>query len=165
VAAERAWCAEAEHAGLAQGPRRVVRHTAQPFALIGLPGEIPTAAHPPRHRLGALGAARPGGNTSSFSGIVGAADGPHPHTLPARPAPPQALHSAATAYADGRLRDADLSPATIAQALNVSVRTLHRAFPDGESVMGYVRRSRLQAAHRELDRPDSPYTVAEVAAR
>ncbi len=86
------------------------------------------------------------------------------HHIPA-PAPPQALHTAATAYADSRLRDTDLSPATIAQALNVSVRTLHRAFADGESVMGYVRRSRLRAARRELDQPDSPYTVAEAAAR
>ncbi|MER5941619.1 helix-turn-helix domain-containing protein [Streptomyces sp. NPDC001928] len=79
--------------------------------------------------------------------------------------PPQSLRAAATAYADSRLRDPDLAPATIARTLNVSVRTLHRAFADGETVMAYVRRRRLEGAHRELDRPGSPYTVADVAAR
>ncbi|MGW1754049.1 helix-turn-helix domain-containing protein [Streptomyces mirabilis] len=79
--------------------------------------------------------------------------------------PPQSLRAAATAYADSRLRDPDLAPATIARALNVSVRTLHRAFADGETVMAYVRRRRLEGARRELDCPGSPYTVADVAAR
>ncbi|MFG2364763.1 helix-turn-helix domain-containing protein [Streptomyces mirabilis] len=79
--------------------------------------------------------------------------------------PPQSLRAAATAYADSRLRDPDLAPATIARALNVSVRTLHRAFADGETVMAYVRRRRLEGARRELDCPGSPYSVADVAAR
>ncbi|WP_051741629.1 helix-turn-helix domain-containing protein [Streptomyces xylophagus] len=79
--------------------------------------------------------------------------------------PPQSLRAVATAYADSRLRDPDLTPATIARALNVSVRTLHRAFADGETVMAYVRRRRLEGARRELDCPGSPYTVADVAAR
>lgn len=79
--------------------------------------------------------------------------------------PPRSLRAAATAYADGGLRDPDLTPADIARALNVSVRTLHRAFADGESLMAYVRRRRLEGARRELGRPGSPYTVAEVAAR
>lgn len=79
--------------------------------------------------------------------------------------PPQSLRAAATAYADSRLRDPDLAPATIARALNVSVRTLHRAFADGQTVMAYVRRRRLEGARRELDCPGSPYTVADVAAR
>ncbi|MFE7773490.1 helix-turn-helix domain-containing protein [Streptomyces sp. NPDC057445] len=79
--------------------------------------------------------------------------------------PPQSVRAMATAYADSRLRDPDLAPATIARALNVSVRTLHRAFADGETVMAYVRRRRLEGARRELDRPGSPYTVADVAAR
>ncbi|WP_406187783.1 helix-turn-helix transcriptional regulator [Streptomyces sp. NBC_01006] len=48
--------------------------------------------------------------------------------------------------------------------MNVSVRTLHRAF-DGETVMAYVRRRRLEGARSDLDRSGSPYTVAEVAAR
>ncbi|MFF2130250.1 helix-turn-helix domain-containing protein [Streptomyces olivochromogenes] len=79
---------------------------------------------------------------------------------------PSSLRAAATAYADSRLRDPGLTPATIAGALNVSIRTLHRAFADdGETVMAYVRRRRLEGARRELDRPGSPYTVAEVAAR
>ena len=79
--------------------------------------------------------------------------------------PPQSLRAAATAYADSRLRDPDLTPATIARALNVSVRTLHRAFADGETVMAHVRRRRLEGARRELDLPGSPFTVADIAAR
>ncbi|MFD7834701.1 helix-turn-helix domain-containing protein [Streptomyces sp. NPDC059761] len=78
--------------------------------------------------------------------------------------PLQTLHAAATAYAERRLTDPGLNPAVIAQALNVSVRTLHRAF-DGETVMAYVRRRRLEGARSDLDRPGSPYTVAEVSAR
>ncbi|MFE2420979.1 helix-turn-helix domain-containing protein [Streptomyces hokutonensis] len=49
--------------------------------------------------------------------------------------------------------------------MNVSVRTLHRAFADGESVMAHVRRRRLEGARRELGLPGSPYTVADIAAR
>ncbi|MFI6404537.1 helix-turn-helix domain-containing protein [Streptomyces sp. NPDC050548] len=79
--------------------------------------------------------------------------------------PPRSLRAAAVAHADSRLRDPDLSPAAIARALNVSVRTLHRAFADGESVMAHVRRRRLEGAHRELGLPGGPFTVADIAAR
>jgi AraC-like DNA-binding protein len=78
--------------------------------------------------------------------------------------PPRTWRTAAMAYADRRLKNPSLTPAVIAQALNVSVRTLHRAF-DGETVMAYVRRRRLGGARSDLDRPGSPYTVAEAAAR
>ncbi|WP_167449954.1 helix-turn-helix transcriptional regulator [Streptomyces hyaluromycini] len=81
------------------------------------------------------------------------------------PAPAPTLRAAATAYADRRLRDPGLTPAAIARALHVSVRTLHRAFADGESVMAYVRRRRLESARRELDHPGGEYTVADVASR
>ncbi|MGW7540813.1 AraC family transcriptional regulator [Streptomyces sp. NPDC054770] len=81
------------------------------------------------------------------------------------PAPAQALRAAATAYVDQRLRDPDLTPAAIARALNVSVRTLHRAFADGESVMAHVRRRRLEGARSELDQPGGTYTVADIASR
>ncbi|MFJ9709128.1 helix-turn-helix domain-containing protein [Streptomyces sp. NPDC101234] len=81
-------------------------------------------------------------------------------------APPPSPRAAATAYADSRLRDPGLTPAAIARALNVSVRTLHRAFADdGETVMAQIRRRRLEGARRELGLPGSPYTVADVAAR
>ncbi|MEU9157997.1 helix-turn-helix domain-containing protein [Streptomyces sp. NPDC048417] len=86
-------------------------------------------------------------------------------TRPSFAVPPGTLRAAATAYADSRLRDPDLTPAAVARSLNVSVRTLHRAFADGESLMAHVRRRRLEGARREPDRPGSPYTVAEVAAR
>ncbi|MGH1556477.1 helix-turn-helix domain-containing protein [Streptomyces sp. L7] len=49
--------------------------------------------------------------------------------------------------------------------MNVSVRTLHRAFADGESVMAHVRRRRLEGARRELGLPGGPFTVADIAAR
>ncbi|MGW4515364.1 helix-turn-helix domain-containing protein [Streptomyces sp. NPDC004393] len=84
------------------------------------------------------------------------------------PPPPclsRALHGAATAHADSRLRDPGLTPATITRALNVAVRTLYRAFADGETVMAYVRRRRLEGARRELGHRSSAYTVADVAAR
>ncbi|MEU6319987.1 helix-turn-helix transcriptional regulator [Streptomyces sp. NPDC047009] len=45
------------------------------------------------------------------------------------------------------------------------VRTLHRAFADGETIMAYVCRRRLEGARRELDHPRGSYTVADVAAR
>ncbi|MER5787868.1 AraC family transcriptional regulator [Streptomyces sp. NPDC001980] len=94
-----------------------------------------------------------------LTGLIGT------HAPVAAPAPPQALRAAATAYADQRLRDPGLTPAAIARALNVSVRTLHRAFADGESVMAYVRRRRLEGARRELGLPGGTYTVADVASR
>ncbi|MFJ8848571.1 helix-turn-helix domain-containing protein [Streptomyces cyaneofuscatus] len=84
-------------------------------------------------------------------------------TLSADPllAPP--LRAAAMAYADTRLRDRDLSPAVVARALSVSVRTLHRAFAGGEeSVMAYVRRRRLEEARADLARSA---LVSDVAAR
>ncbi|MFI7000422.1 helix-turn-helix domain-containing protein [Nocardia sp. NPDC050175] len=75
----------------------------------------------------------------------------------------ESLVAAATRYADTHLHDRDLSPAVIARALCVSVRTLHRAFATAdESAMAYVRRRRLEKAHIDLTHAG---TVAEVAAR
>jgi AraC-like DNA-binding protein len=75
----------------------------------------------------------------------------------------QSLADAARRIADAALRRADLSPSMIAAALAVSVRTLHRAFADTEeSIMGYVRRRRLEMAAGDLAGPARP-TVSEVA--
>jgi AraC-like DNA-binding protein len=77
-----------------------------------------------------------------------------------------ALARAARELADEHLADPGLSPSLLARRLNVSVRTLHRAFATTEEpVAAYVRRKRLEQARRELltawDRP----SIAEAAAR
>jgi AraC-like DNA-binding protein len=62
------------------------------------------------------------------------------------------------------LTDPDLDPATVAAELHVSVRTLHRAFArDQSTVMGYVRRRRLERVAAEL--VSTSWTMAELAAR
>ncbi|WP_046729481.1 helix-turn-helix domain-containing protein [Streptomyces humi] len=77
-----------------------------------------------------------------------------------------ALLRAAMDHIEARLlADPDLSPQGIAAALNVSVRTLYRAFGQGVAspVMGYVRERRLERARAEL--LSTRLTVSEIAAR
>jgi AraC family transcriptional activator of tynA and feaB len=78
-----------------------------------------------------------------------------------------ALARAAMEIADRRLTDPDLTPAALARQLNVSVRTLHRAFATaGETVAAYIRRRRLEQARLELAAPAPRRPgVPEVAAR
>ncbi len=77
-----------------------------------------------------------------------------------------ALARAAMDLADELLTDPDLCPAALARRLNVSVRTLHRAFATAEeSVTAYVRRRRLERARLELLAPFGRPTVSELAAR
>ncbi|MDW8808815.1 helix-turn-helix domain-containing protein [Streptomyces scabiei] len=60
----------------------------------------------------------------------------------------------------------DLSPALIARALGVSLRTLHRSFSgSNDSVMSFARRLRLQGAHDDLVRTGGAAGVSEIAAR
>ncbi|MFD5082742.1 helix-turn-helix domain-containing protein [Kitasatospora sp. NPDC058406] len=82
---------------------------------------------------------------------------------------------------DRRLTDPDLSPAALARALNISVRTLHRAFATAaadrsgirggtavgraETVAGYIRGRRLEQARSALSARVGRPSVAEVAAR
>jgi AraC-like DNA-binding protein len=73
-------------------------------------------------------------------------------------------------FADGRLTDPDLTPTALARHLNVSVRTLHRAFAvTGEPVAAYIRRRRLEQARLELTAPRYPPVrrpdISEVAAK
>ena len=78
-----------------------------------------------------------------------------------------ALARAAMEIADQRLTDPDLTPTTLARQLNVSVRTLHRAFATaGETLAAYIRRRRLEHARLELgaSAPRRP-GLSEVAAR
>ncbi|WP_169797042.1 helix-turn-helix domain-containing protein [Streptacidiphilus griseoplanus] len=84
----------------------------------------------------------------------------------ADPAFRPSLRAAARHCVDSRLLDPDLSPAEIARALSVSVRTLHRAFADSdESLMAYARRRRLERAREELSTLGGRYTLSAVAAR
>jgi AraC-like DNA-binding protein len=77
-----------------------------------------------------------------------------------------ALAQAAKDLADARLADADLSPATVAAHLHVSLRTLQRAFASlDESFSAYIRRRRLEEAATALAAPGSRLTVSEAAAR
>lgn len=86
------------------------------------------------------------------------ADGTEPHLGPA-------LAQAARDLADSHLADPDLSPSMLARELNVSVRTLHRAFTTvEESVAGYIRLRRLEQARAELLTPAGRPSVAELAA-
>ena len=79
-------------------------------------------------------------------------------------APP--LARAAMKIADSHLTDPDLAPSSLARELNVSVRTLHRAFAAaGEPVAAYIRRRRLEEARLALAAPLRRLTVSDVAAR
>ncbi|MFH8407529.1 helix-turn-helix domain-containing protein [Streptomyces sp. NPDC018019] len=66
---------------------------------------------------------------------------------------------------DSRLPDPELSPATLARGLNVSIRTLQRAFAvSGESVASYIRRRRLEEARLALTTPTCRRSISELAA-
>ncbi|MFG2376837.1 helix-turn-helix domain-containing protein [Streptomyces sp. NPDC048504] len=77
-----------------------------------------------------------------------------------------ALAQAAKDLADNHLTDPDLSGAMLARELNVSVRSLQRAFAAaGESVTAYIRQRRLEEARLALSAPPSGrLSVSELAA-
>jgi AraC-like DNA-binding protein len=57
-------------------------------------------------------------------------------------------------YVDHHLDDADLNPEAIAQAMHVSVRSLHTLFhQEGTTVSRYLRRRRLERVRRDLADP------------
>lgn len=74
--------------------------------------------------------------------------------------------SAAKAYMDGRLHDADLTPADVATAVHVSTRTLYRFFQrSGEGVTEYMRGARLLRAKEEFDLRGGTVKINVVADR
>ncbi|WP_239013392.1 helix-turn-helix domain-containing protein [Streptantibioticus cattleyicolor] len=84
---------------------------------------------------------------------------------PAEPLLGPTLAQAAKDLADRRLTDPGLSPAALARELNVSVRTLHRAFAcTEETVAGYIRGRRLERARLDLLAPTGRRSVSEIAA-
>ncbi len=69
-----------------------------------------------------------------------------------------------TAHVQRHLRDPDLTPEAMAAAGLVSLRSLYALFAArGETPARYVRRRRLDAAHRELVRRGTSVSVARVA--
>ncbi|WP_234326676.1 helix-turn-helix domain-containing protein [Streptomyces sp. NRRL S-495] len=71
----------------------------------------------------------------------------------------------ALAQAAKDLADPELSPAMLARELNVSVRTLHRAFAVvGEQVSTYIRHRRLHEAKLALTAPSGRLSISELAA-
>ena len=67
------------------------------------------------------------------------------------PRPGRSLYVQALAHVERHLAEPELGPTTVAAALHVSVRYLHRAFErEGQTVAGLVRRRRLQACRRDL---------------
>ncbi|GAB7039217.1 MULTISPECIES: helix-turn-helix domain-containing protein [Catenuloplanes] len=91
--------------------------------------------------------------------VRGAAD-------PADPRLEPTLVRTAKDLARRRLTDPGLTPAALAGDLNVSLRTLQRAFAaTGESIMGYVRDQRLAEARAALTAATGRLGVAEAAAR
>jgi AraC-like DNA-binding protein len=82
------------------------------------------------------------------------------------PAKEAELVSAAKAYMDDHLLDADLSPAAVATALHVSTRTLYRSFQgSGQSVAEYMRSARLLRAKGEFDFKGRTVNINVVADR
>ncbi|WP_177244627.1 helix-turn-helix domain-containing protein [Streptomyces sp. yr375] len=91
--------------------------------------------------------------------LTGGVDGDEPQLAPA-------LAGAAQRILEGLLTEPELSPRLLARELNVSVRTLHRAFADqGEPLMAYVRRRRIERALQDLTSPGSRLSVRQAAAR
>ncbi|MGI5195751.1 helix-turn-helix domain-containing protein [Streptomyces sp. CA-288835] len=76
-----------------------------------------------------------------------------------------ALTQAAKDVANSHLADPELSPAMLARQLNVSVRTLQRAFATaGDSVAAYIRGRRLEEARLALTAPSGRWSISELAA-
>jgi len=70
------------------------------------------------------------------------------------------------AFVQHRLGDPDLSPASIAAAHHISVRSLHRLFEDGEeTVASWIRERRLERCRRDLADPRLADRPAHVIGR
>ena len=71
---------------------------------------------------------------------------------------------AAKRHIEQHLAEPDLTPAHIAAALGISVRTLHLAFePTGTSFAEHVTRRRLQECRAALERPAGTRSITDVA--
>jgi AraC-like DNA-binding protein len=86
-----------------------------------------------------------------------------PGSAPAEPSD-EATWLRVTTYVQRHLREPDLTPEAMAAAGLVSLRSLYALFAArGDTPARYVRRRRLEAAHRELVRRGTAVSVAQVA--
>ncbi|MDT3399394.1 helix-turn-helix domain-containing protein [Streptomyces sp. B1866] len=78
-----------------------------------------------------------------------------------------ALVMRAQSYAESHLGDRDLSPATLAAAVHVSVRYLHKLFADRRlTVAGWIRHRRLERCRLDLSDPvQAQWSITEIAHR
>lgn len=77
-----------------------------------------------------------------------------------------AVWAAARSHVEAHLHDPALDPRSVAAACALSLRGLYLLFErHGETVVGHVRRRRLEQAHADLVRLGPRTTVAAVAAR
>jgi AraC-like DNA-binding protein len=91
-----------------------------------------------------------------------------PNNMPEGPSlARQALRRRAVAYIDRRLGDPSLDPATVAGALGISTRYLHKVFEQSDvSVAAYIRAKRLERAREDLaDGRLGRRPIAEIASR
>ena len=91
-----------------------------------------------------------------------------PTDIPEGPSLAQAaVRRRALAYIDRRISDAALDPATVAAAIGVSTRYLHRVFESSEkSVSTHIRAKRLQRAREDLsDERLYQRSISEIAIR
>jgi len=112
-------------------------------------------------RFGPTAASRMAGNVANLLDAVAFEAEQEPVT--AR----ELLVERATAYVDAHLGRPDLGPESVARALRISVRYLHRLFQEEElTVTRLIQQRRLEACARALERhgPFGP-TLAEVARR
>lgn len=80
--------------------------------------------------------------------------------------PQRALLTRIHAFIEARLGDPALSPMMIAEAHHISPRYLYRLFEAEErSVGGWIRRRRLEQAHRDLLDPSCQLSAAAIGAR
>ncbi|MFY1687891.1 helix-turn-helix domain-containing protein [Plantactinospora sp. WMMB782] len=79
----------------------------------------------------------------------------------------QATYRQMLTFVESRLADPALSPAVIATAHHISLRSLHRLFEaDGQTVAGWIRRRRLDRCRRDLADPElAGLPIQAIAAR
>jgi AraC-like DNA-binding protein len=79
----------------------------------------------------------------------------------------RALFTTVQAFIQQRLADSNLSPAMVAAANHISLRSLHQLFHDEQlTVAGWIRRQRLERCRRDLADPGlASRPVAAIAAR
>lgn len=130
----------------ALGTRLTARTFTNAQAPVRVAGAALTALGAPRDTLRADSAARLAGHLADLV-LTAALDDPADEPLD------HASRRAADIrdYIEDNLADADLTPESIARALFLSTRTLHRLFArDGRTVAQWIRARRLDRARREL---------------